>query len=171
MRAFFSGGARSKPQHGSTSARKALENLDDPHQKLVADWSYAHGLRMVGRLADARVLMTNVATRAERSYVALQRPNDAEWVGHSLRELGELDLEDGDALLALARFDQAREKFLLAGIAESAPESLAELDRRIREVRSRAAEQDERERADQDSDDESDSAGAPDAEDNSQSGG
>ena len=91
--------------------------------------------------------MTNVAKRAERSYVAMLRPNDAEWMGHSLRELGELDLAEGNALLALARFDQAREKFMVAGIAEAAPESLAELDRRIREVRGRAAEQDARERA------------------------
>ena len=141
------------------SARRALDDLDDPHQELVADWSYAHGLRMAGRLADARALMTDVAARAERSYVALQRPNDAEWVGHSLRELGELDLEDGHALLALARFDQAREKFMLAGIAESAPASLEEFDRRIREVRSRAAEQDAREQAARALEDESDTDG------------
>lgn len=153
------------------SARRALEDLDDPHQKLVADWSYAHGLRMVGRLGDARVLMTDVAARAERSYVALQRPNDAEWVGHSLRELGELDLAGGNALLALARFDQAREKFMLAGIAESAPESLAELDRRIREVRVRAAEQDAREQAARDPDGDLDSAGVSDPEDDSKSDG
>jgi len=153
------------------NARKALDKLDDPHQELVADWSYAHGLRMVGRFSDARTLMTDVANRAERSYVALRRPNDAEWLGHSLRELAELDLEEGDALLALARLDQAREKFMVAGIAESAPESLAELERRIRQVRSRAAEQEARERASQVPAGEADPDPASDVEDDSASGG
>jgi len=137
------------------SARKALEDLDDPHRILVADWSYAHGLRMVGRLADARLLMLDVGERAERSYVAMQRPNDAEWVARSLRELGELDLADGDALLALARFEQARDRFLVAGITKSAPESLAEFDRRLRQIRKLAAEQDAREKAAREPEDDS----------------
>lgn len=141
------------------SARKALDDLDDPHQKLVADWSYAHGLRMVGRLADARLMMLDVGERAERSYVAMQRPNDAEWVARSLRELGELDLADGDALLALARLEQARDRFLVAGIKKSAPETLAELDRRIRQVRKLAAEQDAREKAAQETENELESDG------------
>ena len=56
-------------------------------------------------------------------------------------------MADGNALLALARFEQARDKFLIAGIQKSAPQTLAEFDRRLGQVRKFAAEQDAREKA------------------------
>lgn len=118
-------------------AQRATSETDDRRQELVADWSLGHGLRMAGETESARLVLEDALERAERRRRALRRPNDAEWVGHCQRELAELDLLEGEDAQALARLEDARRKFLLAGVERHAPSSLAALDQRIAEVRAR----------------------------------
>lgn len=112
-------------------ARRVIAPLDDEHLRLVGDWSYGHGLRLVGRFADARAVLEDVALRAARAYASRRRPNDAEWVGHAERELAALDLAEGDRERALARLLRARAHLRLAGAEELAPRVLDEVERRI----------------------------------------
>lgn len=118
-------------------AQRLVRRVGDEHSRLVADWSYAHALRLAGRPRDARVVLEDVAARAERNYLTRRRPNDAEWVGHCQRELGELEVLEGRPRAGLELLEEARRNLVSAGIREQAPASLAALDRRIAEVRQR----------------------------------
>lgn len=102
---------------------------------LIADWSVGHGLRKVGRHAEARVILEDVHERARRRYRASRRPNDAEWVGQALVELGELDLAAGRTEDAIERWTQARDRLLEAGVRRLAPGRLRALEARLATAR------------------------------------
>jgi len=118
-------------------AHQATLDDEDPHRRLVADWSLAHGLRIAGRAEEALALLRAVAERAERSYTFRRRPNDGEWVGHCEEELAEHDAAAGRFAEAVARLQRARRLYVQAGIAEHAPERLRELDLRLAQWSSR----------------------------------
>lgn len=115
-------------------ARQAARALDDARLSLVADWTYGHGLRLAGRLAEARALLEDVGKRAAATYSGSRRPSDAEWVGHAERELAELELTEGHRDRALVHFRRARLHLKLAGADTLAPEVLAGVEQRIGEL-------------------------------------
>lgn len=114
---------------------RAVADPRDGHAQLVADWAVGHGLRLAGRLDEARVLLEDVTRRSEAAYVARRRPNDAEWVAHAYSELAELDAAAGEVERALARLEVARERFLEAGARRLAPARLAAVEERLAQLR------------------------------------
>jgi len=112
---------------------------EDEHQRLVADWSYAHGLRATGQIVPARALLEDVIARAGRGHGALRRLNDAEWIGHAERELAEIELAEGRPERALVRLQRARASLVQAGAPELAPDLLRAVERRIEELERAAA--------------------------------
>jgi len=116
------------------SARQHALRVNDPHLILKTSWGHAHGLRMAGQLVEARERAQRALAVAEQNYSQRREKNDAEWIAHCQRELAEVDVAEGNLDLALTRFLTARARFVEAGIRDHAPQSLAELDRRIGQV-------------------------------------
>jgi tetratricopeptide (TPR) repeat protein len=123
-------------------AQRLAQAAGSEHDQLVADWSYGHGLRMAGRLEEARAVLQDVTDRAERRFRATRRPNDAEWLGQGLVELGELDVLEGQLARGLARLEEGRARLVAAGARELAPQRLAAVDRRIATLRAQLADGD-----------------------------
>ncbi len=90
-----------------TKARDYHHKTGDELSRLIADWSVAHALRMVGRLDEAAEWTARTLEWAERRYTADPSPANAEWVGLSR-------LERAEIALAQERPDEARGDFLLA---------------------------------------------------------
>ena len=63
--------------------------------------------------------------------MARHTENDAEWLGHCLRELGELDLAEGWMEQGWQKLVRAREYFLIAGARTSAPQLLRKLEAQL----------------------------------------
>ncbi len=114
--------------------RRIAERLADEHELLRADWMVGHAQRMAGLALEARTTIVRTLARAERRYTEHGTANDAEWIAHCLRELGELEASEGRRAAALVLFGRARERFIDARIAVLAPRSLALLDARIAEL-------------------------------------
>lgn len=111
--------------------RQVLSGSDNAHEQMVADWQVGHALRLVGRLSEARAMMEEIARRTRLRYRTRRGTNQAEWVGQALRELGELDLAQGETGRGIQHLRDAREFFVLAGASDLRPELLAEVDRRL----------------------------------------
>lgn len=107
------------------------ESNVSPFAQLQVDWAYAHGLRRVGRLTEAREILERSQMIVQSIYVAKRTPRAAEWTGRILWELAEVDAAEGHSDRARARFAAAREKLIEAGAAQAAPDLLSELDARI----------------------------------------
>ncbi len=115
--------------------REVVQDLQDGHEHLVADWSVGHGLRLTGRLDEARALMEEITRRARQRHDDRRQPNDAEWLGHCLRELGELEFLMDERERAVEHWVAAREYFVIAGARSDAPQLLEELDRSLANAR------------------------------------
>jgi len=126
------------------TARSFAGRTSSDDAVMQADWALAHGLRMAGDLDRARELAQRTLARATTAYQfsgtdsGIGYPDYAIWVAQCQRELAELDVEEEQLESALERFVEARRYFLLAGLKERAPESLALLERRIDVVRHQA---------------------------------
>lgn len=121
-----------------TAFRQARAETDpeDGHAVLVADWTVGHALRLSAQLGEARILMEDVARRAESAYEKARRPNDAEWVGQVQVELAELDVQAGRLPRAIARMELAQQRLLEAGARRLAPDQILRLEARLAELRS-----------------------------------
>lgn len=111
--------------------RQVLSESGNSHEQMVADWQVGHGLRLVGRITEARAMMEEIARRTRTRYRTQRGANQAEWLGQALRELGELDLAQGKTARGIQHLRDAREYFVLAGASDLAPELLAQVDRRL----------------------------------------
>lgn len=109
-------------------SRKMFGEFGGPRERLKADWSLGHGLRMAGEHATARALMDRVLKAAK----ALQRrgwsPRDSEWVARSHEELAHLCRHRGQLDTALKHLAAARRAYGLANAEALAPERLEEVD-------------------------------------------
>jgi len=103
-------------------ARKYHWQTGDDLNKLIADWSVGFSLRMNGIADSARVWSGKTLTWAKERYEADPSPDNAEWVGHSLREMSELSLETGKVKEAIAYLQGAYGKLGEAGMANWAAE-------------------------------------------------
>lgn len=99
--------------------------------RLQTDWAYGHGLRMVGKLAEARDLLGETNAIAHSIYIAKPSPRAAETLGRVLWEIGEIDAMEGNKERARERFVSARSKMLEAGATPDAPALVEELDARL----------------------------------------
>ena len=115
--------------------REVVSESGNSHEQMVADWQVGHGLRLVGRITEARIMMEEIVRRTRARYRTQRGTNQAEWLGQALRELGELDLAQGNPERGMQHLRDAREYFVLAGAADLAPELLAQLDRRLAQAR------------------------------------
>ena len=111
--------------------REVVSESGNAHEQMVADWQVGHGLRLVGRLKEARTMMEEIARRTRARYRTQRGANQAEWLGQALRELGELDLAQGKTARGIQYLRDAREYLVLAGASDLAPELLVEVDRRL----------------------------------------
>ncbi len=109
------------------ATRAAVSRL----RRLQTDWAYGHGLRMVGRLEDARDLLDRTNAIAHSIYVQKPSPRAAEYLGRVLWEIGEIDAAEGSTARARERYVAAREKLVEAGAIEGAPRLVRQLDKRI----------------------------------------
>ena len=105
-----------------------------PLGRLQTDWSYAHGLRRVGRVEEARAILVRANSIAHSIYIARPSPRAAEHLGRILWELAEVDVVEGKIDRAREHYAAARSKLVEAGAQQAAPEVLADLDRRIYEL-------------------------------------
>ncbi|MEM9801491.1 MAG: hypothetical protein AAGA20_14280 [Planctomycetota bacterium] len=109
-----------------------LQTGASPITRVKADWAYAHGMRMMGRLDESRALLDRINSVTHSMHVAKPTPRTAEWLGRTLWEIGEIDATEGRDDRARERFLAAREKLVEAGATESAPQLVEEIDDRIR---------------------------------------
>ena len=116
------------------AARSIVKVQGSFSERVKADWAVGHALRKAGRAEEAAQLMASVLSRAEERYMLSRTEADAEWLGHAQQEMGELAAEGGKAARAVAWLRQAKKHFVEAGIADAAPDALAELDRRIHQL-------------------------------------
>jgi tetratricopeptide (TPR) repeat protein len=115
--------------------REVVSESGNSHEQMVADWQVGHGLRLVGRITEARIMMEEIARRTRAQYRTRRGTNQAEWLGQALRELGELDLAQGNPERGIQHLRDAREYFVLAGASDLAPDLLAQVDRRLAQAR------------------------------------
>ncbi|MEM9378674.1 MAG: hypothetical protein AAGB93_01910 [Planctomycetota bacterium] len=105
-----------------------------PLGRLQTDWSYAHGLRRVGRAEEAREILERANSIAHSIYIARPSARAAEHLGRILWELAEVDVAEGKTERARERYAAARSKLVEAGAQQAAPELLVDLDRRVHEL-------------------------------------
>ncbi|MEM8711464.1 MAG: hypothetical protein AAGG01_10965 [Planctomycetota bacterium] len=99
--------------------------------RLQTDWAYGHGLRMAGRLDDARDLLEETNAILHSVYIGKPSPRAAEYLGRVLWEIGEIDATEGRKERARERFIAARDKLIEAGAIDGAPRLVKQLDKRI----------------------------------------
>jgi tetratricopeptide (TPR) repeat protein len=83
---------------------------------LIADWSVGHAYRMNGQLDSALTWINGVFEKASKIYEDNPQPENAEWVGFSHKELGEIAMIRADEITALDHFKQAYEHLTTAGM-------------------------------------------------------
>ena len=128
-------GRREEALSALEQARLFHHKTGDARARLIADWSVGHALRELGRHEEARALLEDALARAARRYRDDPTRDAAEWYGLAEKELGELELEEGDVERGLARLERARERLVEAEMGSWAPADLAELERRIEALR------------------------------------
>lgn len=120
------------------SLKKAREyhyKKGDDLAKLIADWSVGHAYRKTGQLDSAFVLMQEVFNWSMKRYEEDSSPDNAEWVGHSCRELGELSLSNGKLEKALEYLVRAKENLAIAGMADWDAKGFKELSDQITQLK------------------------------------
>lgn len=81
-------------------------------EKLISDWAVGRALRMAGRDREAFLWLSDVALRAENRWQANPMPDEQEWRGHALQELGEVQAVLGLVPEAIQSLELARRSFL-----------------------------------------------------------
>ena len=104
-----------------------------------SEWAYAHALLRAGRLNEAQTRLDELEGVLSGMYARQRAPEVAEYLGRTLRDLGELDVLAGRVHRARERFVLARTRFVEAGALEAAPQLLSELDARIARLDARAS--------------------------------
>jgi tetratricopeptide (TPR) repeat protein len=104
-----------------------------------SEWAYAHALLRAGRLDEAQRGLDELEGVLSGLFARQRAPEVAEYLGRTLRDLGELDVLAGQPQRARERFVLARTRFVEAGALEAAPQLLNELDARIESLDARAA--------------------------------
>lgn len=94
-------------------------------------WQYAHGLRKVGRLEEARNLLEETNAIVHSNYIERPSPQAAELLGRVLAEIGEIDAAMGQTDRARERMQAAREKLLEAGSIQGAQGFVQDLELRM----------------------------------------
>lgn len=102
--------------------------------RLKTEWAYGHGLRMVGRLDEARDLLEQSNAKAHSIYIEKPSPRAAEFLGRVIAEIGEIDASEGRLDRARERFIAAREKMVEAGAIQGAPFVVRELEQRLKDL-------------------------------------
>lgn len=113
------------------TAREYHWKTGDDVAKLIADWSVGHAHRKVGDLQAARAWMEKTLAWAEERYTKDPGPGTAEWVGFSLKELGEIALVERGADSGRYLLKQALEKLREAQMEQWDAEGFGELQARI----------------------------------------
>jgi tetratricopeptide (TPR) repeat protein len=116
------------------TARSAIVPTADSETKMLTDYSYGVALRKSGRPADARRVMSTAYAHAQERLVELRNKDRMEWVGKTLRELGEIDLAEGARERGLERMREAHAKLELSGLPKRDPERWKQLTDRLAEV-------------------------------------
>ena len=116
------------------AARSALVETDDVESKMFADYAYGVALRKSGRPSEARRPMSSAHAYAQERLRELRNRERMEWVGKTLRELGEIDLAEGARERGLERMREAHAKLELAGLPKRDPERWKILSDRLAEV-------------------------------------
>ena len=116
------------------AARSAIAAGQDPETAMVTDYAYGVALRKAGRASDARGPMTMAHETAQERFLELRNKARMEWVGKTLRELGEIDLAEGAHERGIERMREAMKQLELAAVERRDPEKWAELVERMEEV-------------------------------------
>lgn len=132
---FHDSGRHAEAHEALVNARRFHQRGGDVRAARIADWSVACAARLLGRLDEARALLEPVQAWAEERQRVEPGADSAEWLGLTLRELGELALAEGRADLALGHLERASALLSEAGMEQWAPADLAALERRIAELR------------------------------------
>ncbi len=112
-------------------AREYHYKKENEQAMLIADWSVGHAYRMVGQSDSASAWMNKVYDWAMRRYDQESSPENAEWVGFSNRELGELALVRGHRKTALENFTNAKKYLAEAGMPDWDAKGFEELSDRL----------------------------------------
>ena len=102
--------------------------------KLIADWSVGHAYRMTGQLDSASTWMNGVYDWAVERYDQDSKPENAEWVGFSHRELGDIALARGNPKTALDHLKKAKKYLMEAGMQEWDAKGFEELNEKIEKI-------------------------------------
>ena len=113
------------------TAREYHWKTGDDVAKLIADWSVGHAHRMVGDLQTAGAWMEKTLKWAEARYAAEPGAETAEWVGFSLKEMGEIALLERGANSGRYLLSQALEKLREAQMDQWDAAGFSELSARI----------------------------------------
>ena len=119
------------------SSRTLYRETGSPRERLKADWSLAHGLRLAGHAARARGLQELVLEAAKAFQSRGWSPNDSEWVARSHEELAILDEAAGRFDSALRHLAAAHRAYMLAEADSLAPARLDEVARLTARIRAR----------------------------------
>lgn len=112
-------------------AREYHYKKENELAKLIADWSVGHAYRMVGQLDSASTWMNDVHDWAVKRYDQDSKPESAEWVGFSHRELGDIALAQGNPKMALDHLKKAKKHLTEAGMQEWDAKGFEELNEKI----------------------------------------
>jgi tetratricopeptide (TPR) repeat protein len=124
-------------------ALEALKKARDYHYKgdkelprLIADWSVGYAFRKAGELDSAQAVMGKVHSWADSLYSENPSEENAEWLGFSLKELGEIALMDNRGGDALNYLKDAEAKLTEANMGEWDSEGLQKLKSSIDKLES-----------------------------------
>lgn len=115
-------------------AREYHYKKENDLAKLIADWSVGHAYRMAAQLDSASTWMNGVYDWAVKRYDQDSKPENAEWVGFSYRELGDIALAQGDRKTALDHLKIAKEYLMEAGMPEWDAKGFKELSEEIEKI-------------------------------------
>ncbi len=116
------------------NARKYHYKKESELAKLIADWSVGHAYRMTGQLDSASTWMNEVYDWTVKRYDQDSKPENAEWVGFSHRELGDIALAQGDRKTALDHLKKAKKYLTEAGMPDWDAKGFEELSERIENI-------------------------------------
>lgn len=117
---------------------EALKKARDYHYKkenelakLIADWSVGHAYRMPGQLDSASTWMNGVYDWSVKRYDEDSKAENAEWLGFSHRELGDIALAQGDRKTALDHLKKAKKYLTEAGMPDWDVKGFEELSKKL----------------------------------------
>ncbi len=122
-------------------ARKYHHASNDEHRKLVADFGVAHAYRRIGMLEEARTWLAEAFDKAKARHD--EKPEDKdriEWMGWGHKYFGDLLVDEGKPVEAIARYKQSKPLLVKAGIEKWWPEGLKEIDDKIKRLEKENAE-------------------------------